>query len=273
MKKLLFVLFIFLMICHCSNTTQPLSSQSGQVVIQAYLFAGKPVNDVKISSLIPWHSRTKRMPINDAKVFIEKNNLVFELMQSPGDSGYYQYNGSDLTVNAGDQFSLKVFYKNQTAFATTVVPSCPEIKNISRDTLIYPQYPNRPPEHDSQIKIEWDNEDEGDSLYYVVVRPKGHKELSIWNGYNPLPFGQESNYWLTGNEWTFYHYIIHFFNVKFAGEYVFYLYHINQEYADLYKVRDVFQEHQTEAPTNIQNGYGIFTAFNCDSIRFFVKFE
>ena len=46
------------------------------------------------------------------------------------------------------------------------------------------------------------------------------------------------------------------------------LYRINQEYADLYETRQQDSRDLNEPLTNIQNGLGVFSAFNSDSVFF-----
>lgn len=260
----------------CSESKLPVAPVSDQLVIQAYLFANRPVKDIRISTLVPYNSQQEYIPVNDAIVTLIKNGMTFSLALAKGDSGFYAYSGNDLQVEAGDRFQLQVLHNDILATAETVVPDAPKIGTLSRDTLWYPARTSKgrgQATDSSFINVEWQKQNGRDSLYYVVIQPKESYKLPSWPENIPVPYSQESNYWRTGNKWTFYHYPIHYFNLKFAGEYVFYLYHINREYADLYKVRDVFQGKQMEAPSNIENGYGIFTAFNCDSVRFFVKFE
>jgi hypothetical protein len=51
------------------------------------------------------------------------------------------------------------------------------------------------------------------------------------------------------------------------------VYHVNQEYADLYENREQDSRSLTEPLTNIKNGLGIFTAFSYSEVYFDVKNE
>jgi len=273
MKVRIYILALaFATLLNCSESKLPVAPASDQLVIQAYLFANKSVKDIKISTLVPYNSQQEYIPVNDAIVTLIKNGTTFSLALAKGDSGFYDYPGNDLQVEAGDRFQLQVLHNDVLATAETVVPDAPKIGTLSRETLWYPARTSKGrgrATDSSFIKVEWQQQNERDSLYYVVIKPFKNGELRNI----PSVHGTFSSYWESGNKWKFYSYAIDYTYFQSSGEYVFYLYHINREYADLYKVREIFQRKQMIAPSNIENGYGIFTAFNCDSVRFYVKFK
>lgn len=49
------------------------------------------------------------------------------------------------------------------------------------------------------------------------------------------------------------------------------LYRVNQEYVDLYENREQDSRNLTEPLTNVENGLGVFTAFNSDTLYFEVR--
>ncbi|MBC8181278.1 hypothetical protein H8E88_09140 [candidate division KSB1 bacterium] len=46
------------------------------------------------------------------------------------------------------------------------------------------------------------------------------------------------------------------------------VFRVNQEYGDLYQSRNQDSRDLNEPLTNIVNGLGVFSAFNCDSVFF-----
>ena len=54
------------------------------------------------------------------------------------------------------------------------------------------------------------------------------------------------------------------------GSYTVEVFHINQEYADLYENRTQDSRDLNEPPSNINNGVGVFSAFNSDRRTFYV---
>ena len=78
-------------------------------VVRAFLYAGQPVNDVRLTWTVPINtSDTANVqvapPINDATVVLVRNGVRYPLVKSAGDSGYYQYNGTGLIVREGDVY-------------------------------------------------------------------------------------------------------------------------------------------------------------------------
>jgi hypothetical protein len=63
------------------------------------------------------------------------------------------------------------------------------------------------------------------------------------------------------------------FSLTHYGRHRATLYRVNQEYVDLYASRQQDSRDLNEPLTNIKNGLGIFTAFNCDSVFFYARKE
>ena len=88
------------------------------VVVQAYLYAGKQVEDVVVTSTLGLGSTdTIPPPVFDAQVQLVKNGLCYMLQPVWHKKGYYQYTGDcpecpvgELTVEEGDEFTLEVIY-------------------------------------------------------------------------------------------------------------------------------------------------------------------
>ena len=57
------------------------------------------------------------------------------------------------------------------------------------------------------------------------------------------------------------------------GTYSVKVYHINQEYADLYENREQDSRDLNEPPSNITNALGVFSAFNSQEVFFEVARE
>jgi hypothetical protein len=63
-------------------------------------------------------------------------------------------------------------------------------------------------------------------------------------------------------------YRIQRFDVSYLGTYRVTVYRVNQEYADLYQSRSQDSRDLNEPLTNIQNGLGVFSAFNSGQVCF-----
>ena len=59
--------------------------------------------------------------------------------------------------------------------------------------------------------------------------------------------------------------------IGFYGRHRARVYRVNEEYVDLFKFGEQDPTRLSEPPTNIENGLGIFTAFNSVSLDFQVS--
>lgn len=259
----LLLLALWIVSCEDDNLLTP---KSNLIVVQAYLFAGEPANDIRITDTLPLDADTTfAPPINDAQVILIKNNARYELLASPGDSGYYHYPGHDLSVEAGDVFYLEINYNGETIHAETTVPEKPEGIKLSKHRLDILDMENNGFGNfgalDSMgIELTWQNED--DELFYVVIDniEENPTEIETIFGQIPRRFISQP---MNRNS-----YMIKQQMITHYGQHRIKLYRVNQEYADLYMSRQQDSRDLNEPLTNIENGLGVFSAFNSDSLLF-----
>ena len=109
------------------------------VVVEAFLYSGEPVNDIRLTYTIPLGSTdTVGPPINDAEVVLRRDGTAYALVPT-GSAGFYHYPGADLQVSVGDQFRIEVTHSGQTVSGETAVPSPPSGVQISDDVLSVPE--------------------------------------------------------------------------------------------------------------------------------------
>ena len=250
--------------CSGDSTTGP---GSNLVVIRAYLYAGQPVTDITITGTLALGSQdTLAPPINDAQVYLLKDGTRYDLVPSEGDSGYYHYEGSDLTVNEGDEFEIGVVYFGRTATGSTVVPPAPENVVASSDTLIVStsRFPGEE-QTGTTLEMSWDQVES--ALWYVMVENiDADPEPIIRGGF----FGGGGRRFIfpptTSNEYT-----VRTITLTYYGNHRVSVYRINQEYADLYGSRQQDSRDLNEPLTNIRNGLGVFSAFNSQEVHFYAR--
>ncbi len=254
---------IFYGISACSSTS-PVGPESDLVVIRAYLYAGEPITDIQITGTLPLGVDSMAAPsINDAEVYLLKSGTRFDLVPSPGDSGYYHYDGTDLTVEEGDHFEIGVVHFGRTATGATDVPVAPENVASSSDTLvILVDYFSSGDDVVTLIELTWDEVES--ALWYVTVENIEADPEPVTGGRGGFSSGKGmllispprpmNEYSIRGQMLT--HYGVHRVRV----------YRINQEYADLYGSRQQDTRDLNEPLTNISNGLGVFSAFS--SVKF-----
>lgn len=258
MKKVILLYIVVLLFSACEKSTTP---PSNKFVIEAFLFAGEPIDDIYIKTTFPISEvDDQSTPISDASVSLIKNDKIYGLI--PSDSaGFYHYPNTDLTVETGDSFELVVTYNDVTATATTVVPTPTTGLQVTPDTMFFPPLG---PQSDSTNAIiaslsmdaTWDNPN--DDYYYLVVEtvdtivpifPDFVAEFLARFRYVSEPTN-ENALSVPGIGFTS------------LGRHRIKVYHINQEYVDLYLNQEQDSRDLNEPPTNITNALGVFSAFN-----------
>jgi len=275
MKKIYITLVAVLLFVSCEDENLN-NIADNQFVVEAFLFAGQPVDDIKIKTTFPLTvGEDTSVPINNAQVTLIKEGARFPLVSSDSE-GNYNYPGDDLTVETGDVFELEVIANGITATGTTTVPTPTTGLSISQDSIKVPQLPFSSGMaaivmaiqeflQGSSIEARWDNP-EGD-LYFMVVESADDTFIPIFPQqvldaletfrFVSEPTDESRLTFLAGTLVSF-------------GSYSVEVFHINQEYAELYDNRTQDSRDLNEPPSNITNGLGVFSAFNSDRRIFYV---
>lgn len=252
---------------------------ANQYVVEAFLYAGEPIDDVRIKTTFPLaEAEDISTPINTAQVTLTKAGQQYQLTNF-GDEGYYQYTGSDLTVETGDVFDLEVMHNGITATATTIVPTPTKGLTLSIDSLLVPQLPFSEGRdaiveaignflRNSSVEARWDNPSA--DLYFMVVEavsdtidpilPQAAIDALARFRFVSEPTDGNTISFLGGTLESF-------------GTYSTRVYHINDEYAALYENRNQDSRDLNEPPSNVQNALGVFSAFNSQEAFFEVARE
>ena len=238
------------------------------------MFAGEPIEDIRIKTTYALTAEEDiSVPINNAEVTLIKNGERFNLVSSNSD-GFYHYLGNDVSVETNDVFQLEVVHNGISATAKTTVPTPTTGLDLSNDTLFVPILPFtagmdsivnviRNFLTNSVIEANWDNPNE--DLYFMVVEGVSDTIVPIFPGqviealaqfrFVSEPTNETSFSFLAGTLESF-------------GTYSVKVYHINQEYADLYENREQDSRDLNEPPSNITNALGVFSAFNSQEAFF-----
>lgn len=248
-----------------STSTEP--EEDDLVVVEAFLFAGEPIDDIRLTETVPLSDTIDATPINDASVVLVKNGLSYTLVPA-GDSGYYAYPGDDLAIEVGDTIGLEISYLDAVVTAETVVPETPVDVGIDRDILFVPEFEFGAGRggfnsEDSQLAASWSNPDQ--LLHYVVIESLDDSAESII----PEEFSAlGERFRLVTEPTTDDYHFINMMALRDLGPHIARVYRVNEEYAQLYENRTQDSRDLNEPPSNIIGGLGVFSAFASDSVFF-----
>lgn len=268
-KRFLILLVMIISAIGCAEESITDSSNE-LVVVTGFLRAGESNAEIKLTNTLALGSTdTISSAINDAEVVLLKGNKVYQLNISPSLNGTYTYQGTDLSIESGDIFSLQINYKNKRITGSTTIPGKPRDISISKTTLTLSAtgFGIGSVQDTSSIFLRWSNPDS--SLYYVVLENLETNPVAIYStntqrGTNrTMVFPpMATNQFLIGRR-----------NLTYLGNHIAIVYKVNQEYADLYESRTQDSRNLNEPITNISNGLGVFSAFASDTTMFYVKVQ
>lgn len=233
---------------------------SKKLVVEAYVYADEPITHVKVSKV---HNEGEAFPIplSTANITISQGSNSFSLSPHPTEAGMYiQNDTSNLIEGTFEDISLNINDNGQSHVSTTVMPK--KVENINVSNYLIDILPG----DTSQVVavVSWD-EIEETSGYCVFIRTidDDAKPISTYpslsDNRNPFLIVNENN----SVELKSAHFS-HF------GEYEIYVTAVNKEYLSIY-TNNSDASLGSHAPSNIQNGWGVFTAFNGESLTITVQ--
>ena len=244
----------------CSDTTGP-EEDARQVVVEAFLFAGEPVDHVRLTETVPLGEDPSLAPtVDDAIVTLVRGSerWVLSRLEEPGGYGYA---GDDLEIREGDVFRIEVEAFGRTATGETIVPAPPVGVELDTDRLEVPELV--PGSFDPgvlqslRITVTWENPEAG--MHFVDVEGLDPGAESILPGFIG---GRAGRFRLRSAPTEEAFHTISLPQLEHLGTHRAIVYRVNREYADLYNNRVQDSRDLNEPPSNIRGGLGVFSAFN-----------
>jgi len=246
----------------------PVASSQELLVVTGYLYAGEPVIEVTVAVTLPLDADSMAAPaVNDARVSLVRDGTRYDLELAPGDSGLYRYAGDDLVPAAGDRIELQVERGGLRVTATTDVPPPPRrvaasatYLEVEADTLFMPGFGRFNDDDGEALTVSWEVED---GAYYMVTVESVEADADSVESLFPRPAGSFGSQVMRDGSTA-----IQARSILFYGLHEVRVYRANEEYAELSAFRVQNLNDLAEPPTNIENGLGIFTAFNSAAVQF-----
>ena len=269
MKHVLFISLLLILGFSCTDADE----SDPKFVIEGFIFAGEPVESIKVKEQIGINEPDSidRL-ITNAEVILVKEGQEYLLQYN---EETYKYFGSDLSVESGDVFKLEVTVGDRSAYAETIVPEPTQGLSISDTQLVIPEIVlsfNLVNEltalfFTERLTARWDNPNE--ALHFIVVEPVVNEFDSIF----PPGFPQEGTDFLSQFKFAPQALEVDTFSIigiafETYGRHRAKVYRVNQEYANLFNNPEQDSRDLTAPPSNVVNGFGIFSAFAADSVFF-----
>lgn len=265
-KRILFsgIMLLLLMAAACKKNSPV--NYSALPVVEGYLMPDRNV-EVRVSlqkDLVD--TNAYGVPITGLTLQISDGTNTKTLNEDK--AGHYILN--DLTfIKAKGTYSLSFTYNNLPVTAQTVVPDKPSRITTSSDTVTIPnQVFGVAPTAFVPVTFSWANA--GSYNHILVFRYMETFKSIISN--RPTTDTTTS---VEVNAVKAASYEISQRTMKYYGNYKVILMRVNPEYINMLNNSSTSSQNLTNAPTNVTNGLGIFTAMQADTLseNFFVKRE
>lgn len=276
-KQILVISAIFYLFWACSEETPP---PTDNFVVEAFITANAPVNDIKIKGTSPILSpEVTNAPLANAIINLSKSTGAFSLTYNAS-TERYEYTGVDLEILPGESFEIDIQVGNRNASGSTLVPSPPSNVNLTRQKLVIPQLALTLGLRDQIVDL-FENERTTlswtpvtEEKYFVVIE---HRVAGL-DPILPSAIPDEvknllGSFRFISEPSTDPNFDIIGVALETYGPHVAKVFTVNQEYVDLFENVEQDSRDLNEPPSNITNALGIFTAFAVDSVLFEVVRE
>jgi len=256
-KNILFSSLVLLLFLAAACKKDSATDYSALPVVEAYLLPNNAV-EVKVSlqkALVD--TNAYGVPISGLTLNISDGSTTRVLSEDK--SGHYVLSDASF-VKASGTYSLSFTYNDLPVSASTVVPGKPSGTSISADTVVIPTMTfGTEPTAFIPVTVSWSNPAADNHI--VVFRYKETWKSLISNRFNSdtttsveLNAVKASSFELTERSFKYY------------GRYQVIVMRVNQEYLDMLNNSTKSSQNLTNAPTNVTNGLGIFTAMQADTL-------
>ena len=262
------LVFLLLFLLNACNDNDQLQFNDVPVV-ESYLTSNKPVS-LQISRKTAFDENVALSDddINALQIKIKYDNQS-RIIPAAGDGLY-----TDLAFipQAGTVYELEFTFNNKTVTSSTQIPSKPvnfeqsvttiEVQGMTFGGGFGGGPGGTRPEMPDPVKLTWTNDDAG---YYMVVIENIETAPIAINDFGGNE--EDAPRRIFRNEPTQSNqYEIAAMNFQYYGHHRLILFHLNAEYAALYNDNGTTSQNLTNPITNVENGLGIFTGINADTL-------
>ncbi|WP_214072346.1 DUF4249 family protein [Mucilaginibacter sp. dw_454] len=252
----LFAVAIFFTACTKYN---PDVKSTNLPVIESYLVPGQPISVKLYQQKALTDTAQYGAPITGVQMFLSDGTQKVSLTES-ATKGTYTYADNSILAT-GKTYTLQFDYNGYPVSASSTMPAKP-VNFVSQNGGITISSGQGPGGASTVLNVfSWSNPD---SLYHVLAfKAVGAVAASnSFGGNRPINLelnAAKASYYNITNGTFFY-----------LGNYQAILFSVNKEYFDLISnnTRTATSQSLIQTPTNIINGFGVFTAMQADTLSF-----
>ena len=267
-----FSIFLFLSILSSCYKSELIFEDQYEAVVEAYLYVDKVDNQVKLTNMISFGSDTVGGEmITGAQITMHHKPDSWILTHNDSIPGTY-YLEEELTMTAGDTFSLSVELDEEVLTAITIIPDNPPPVSMSAYRINIPKVESmmgfREIEMPDPLELTWDNPEA--KYYFLNIQNIESYPISVMpDPPADRPFaGGGFAFQMITQPTNDNFYTIDLRQLTHYGTHRIIFTSVNDEYVSLYNSLNQDTRELNEPYSNIENGLGIFTAFNSDTLYF-----
>lgn len=262
---LYFAIILAILMIACSEGIQ--STSDNPLVVESYLHVNHPFN-VSVSNL----AGVSPVDVDHLTLTVASDEDTV-LLHANGGGIYTSDENVHVHEGTGD-YTLKFYYNNEEITSLTVVPSKPidfqlSDMEITVESISSSGFPPSGGISDESIELTWSNPNKE---YYFTFFENLESNPELINNIQDTTGGNAPQLFFRGEPTQESGSEIRYRQFEYYGKYNVILFHVNADYAALYKEQESSSSLNLTSPfTNIINGLGIFTAIHSDTILLNVK--
>lgn len=259
MKKHIIYLIssLFLLVLFSCTELNLQVADPDKAVIEGYLVPGDSIM-IKITKQLVFNSSdTIVQSIDNLLVNFRDDNQELVLDYDESNEVYYT---SEINIEAGMEYDFDFEYKDYTVSSSSYVPTKPIGFNSSTLSLTMEESFMGPMSFE-KIELSWENPDNEYFMILVENIETNPEPVVDTTSFRPPRFFRnvptQSNYYSMESR-----------SFSYFGTHYLILVKLNPEYAELYEDNGSNSLNLETPPGNIENGLGIFTGINTDTLLF-----
>ncbi len=260
------ILFLLLGMIGC-DTENPLEQYAySKPVVEAFISAESDTVAINITEMIPYLSEegdTVANPLTGLSVYLIIQDERYLLTELAGETGTYYALNTSIDLAEGDSLSFESEVGDLPISGSTWIPPKPESVKISNNVMYYEVGTPGSMMNAPSLYVSWDNPDGG--FYYVSMMNIEADPEPVNENIADAPIRSQAPPSQADQ------FEIRLRNIMYFGTHQVILYHVNQEFANLFDNPTMNSVNISEPPTNIENGLGIFSGISADTLYFEVK--